>query len=268
MIALVLKIVGFVVGAVAIWALAGQALNYFVTHKQQRSPTHLYWLTWMREIFWCSLSVFVWPLGFIPASQTVVAGAPIVLLHGYLSNRSCMWILAWRLRQKGYQNIVALNFWPPFSSMEVLAHDLNAKIRALAQTSKDVVVIAHSMGGLVARRALSQDPSLPISKIITLGTPHAGTLLAHTAIGENGRQMRPHSQFLRGFTGSSDLMFTVASRHDNVAIPYTAALCGSNTLLVEGVGHMSLLADRRVLEKVCDALPAPADVVIHTTCRA
>ncbi len=42
--------------------------------------------------------------------------------------------------------------------------------------SKKAVVVAHSMGGLVSRSALTYD-SAPIESLITLGTPHHGTTL-------------------------------------------------------------------------------------------
>lgn len=41
---------------------------------------------------------------------------------------------------------------------------------------RDISLVAHSMGGLVARAALAQRPALPVSRIITLGTPHAGSV--------------------------------------------------------------------------------------------
>jgi pimeloyl-ACP methyl ester carboxylesterase len=50
---------------------------------------------------------------------------------------------------------------------------LAAKLRAVSR--QRVVLVAHSMGGLVARAALMQPGLDHVSHVITLGTPHGGT---------------------------------------------------------------------------------------------
>lgn len=68
---------------------------------------------------------------------------------------------------------------------------------------RDVDVIAHSMGGLVARYSARTDHKdgrvLRADTIITLATPHRGATLArHVALDRAARDMRPDSEFLRG----------------------------------------------------------------------
>jgi pimeloyl-ACP methyl ester carboxylesterase len=67
-----------------------------------------------------------------------------------------------------------------------------------------VTVIAHSMGGLVARYAvekLPRDPEL-IRQVVTLATPHLGSDVASLAFAcTSGRQMLPGSTFLEGPSG-------------------------------------------------------------------
>jgi pimeloyl-ACP methyl ester carboxylesterase len=48
--------------------------------------------------------------------------------------------------------------------------------------SRSVALLAHSMGGLVARAALAQRGDLPVARVITLGTPHEGTLAVVQAL--------------------------------------------------------------------------------------
>jgi len=59
-------------------------------------------------------------------------------------------------------------------------HSLRDSGAALAQRIREfntpVAVVAHSMGGLLARAALAADASLPLQRLITLGAPHHGTL--------------------------------------------------------------------------------------------
>jgi pimeloyl-ACP methyl ester carboxylesterase len=65
-------------------------------------------------------------------------------------------------------------------SLEVLAAAFAARLRA--DPAPAVFVVGHSMGGLIARRAL-QDPALGrVRRLITLGTPHRGSFGAVQAI--------------------------------------------------------------------------------------
>lgn len=61
----------------------------------------------------------------------------------------------------------------------------------------DLLLVGHSMGGLVARAYLRRYGELRVARLITLGTPHRGSLLAHLGIGRNARQMEPGSVWLR-----------------------------------------------------------------------
>lgn len=73
-------------------------------------------------------------------------------------------------------------------------------IRPLREKYDHISFIGHSMGGLVARKALVIDPSVGDS-LITIGTPHRGTQAAMTLLsgllgGWSVNQMRPGSLFL------------------------------------------------------------------------
>jgi hypothetical protein len=53
--------------------------------------------------------------------------------------------------------------------------ELGAQLAAcLRAADAPALVIAHSMGGLVARSALAQRPAPPLERLILIGTPHAG----------------------------------------------------------------------------------------------
>lgn len=76
-----------------------------------------------------------------------------------------------RLRVAGFAVTLWDYDWRP--SLLDTGAALAQHIRGL---KKPVSVVAHSMGGLVARAALAADASLPLQRLITLGTPHLGTL--------------------------------------------------------------------------------------------
>lgn len=71
--------------------------------------------------------------------------------------------------------------YPTHLCVKVSGQALAAELRRVlpASVSDDLVVIAHSLGGLVARHALQDDDIAPrVRDVITLATPHHGTVLA------------------------------------------------------------------------------------------
>src|SRR5882672_12916629 len=81
---------------------------------------------------------------------------------------------------------------PPASSISARAQRLADLIRALPEGR--VNIVAHSMGGLDARYAISQLGLAPrVASLTTIGTPHAGTPLAdagHALFGKITRLLR------------------------------------------------------------------------------
>jgi pimeloyl-ACP methyl ester carboxylesterase len=57
-------------------------------------------------------------------------------------------------------------------SVEALARDLNARIAA--EAGRDVLLVGHSLGGVVARLALASDPG-HIARVVQLGSPNGGS---------------------------------------------------------------------------------------------
>jgi len=77
--------------------------------------------------------------------------------------------------------------------------DALAKAAAAGMAARTVDVVAHSMGGLVARYFMSQGPPSPspdllpnpVHKLITIGTPHLGSSLATTLDANQGNLPGP-----------------------------------------------------------------------------
>jgi hypothetical protein len=102
---------------------------------------------------------------------------------------------------------------------------------------QNIGVVAHSMGGLVVRYALARvaardadfPPSLSVSNIVTLGTPHAGANISLLCTLGNVEcaQMAPGSSFLRSLgqnpqaAGGTDWSL-LGSQYDGV-VSYTSA---------------------------------------------
>jgi triacylglycerol esterase/lipase EstA (alpha/beta hydrolase family) len=131
-------------------------------------------------------------------------------------------------------------------------------VRALlaATGASRVVIVAHSMGGLVARAWTRAHGHACVARVITLGTPHHGTSLASLGIGENALQMRRDGTWLRDLAASEDpatraLITSIYTHHDNIVAPQTSSeLEGAHNIALGGVGHVALGANARVLATV------------------
>jgi pimeloyl-ACP methyl ester carboxylesterase len=94
----------------------------------------------------------------------------IFCIHGYLAPRAIMWPIARHLRKSGY----------PTTTFGYQSHrgDLLDHARAFAavineHTSGEIGILAHSMGGLIARAALPLLNRKP-DRLLFISTPHRG----------------------------------------------------------------------------------------------
>src|SRR5690349_19983665 len=81
------------------------------------------------------------------------AGTPIVLVHGWVDNRSILTLLRRQLQRRGFGRVVTMNYSALTHDVHRAAGRLSSLVEDLcAETGHDRVhVIGHSMGGLVAR---------------------------------------------------------------------------------------------------------------------
>ena len=93
---------------------------------------------------------------------------PVLLVHGYLCNRGLWWWLRRGLRARHFE-VATINLEPPFASIDHFVGQLRARIEALvAETgAPKVVLVTHSMGGLVARAYLQHHGAARVGKLVT-----------------------------------------------------------------------------------------------------
>jgi triacylglycerol esterase/lipase EstA (alpha/beta hydrolase family) len=188
---------------------------------------------------------------------------PLVLVHGYLSNRGYFRPLVRWLEARGIGPIYAPNLRSAFASIEQFAAGLHAEIeRIAAATHQDkVMLVCHSMGGLAARRYLLDHGDARLDRLITIASPHHGTALAHLGLGANARQMRRGSEFLRGLEAAETRMqrrfpaTSIYSPHDNLVAPQdTSRLPWAHTLAIPVLGHIDILASERMYRPLLEML--------------
>ncbi|MFJ4564670.1 esterase/lipase family protein [Streptomyces caelestis] len=181
------------------------------------------------------------------------AKPPVVLLHGFIDNRSVFVLLRRSLAQHGRQQIESLNYSPLTCDIRAAAELLGRHIEEVCERTgaPQVDVVGHSLGGLIARYYVQRlGGDTRVRTLVTLGTPHSGTRVvplanAHPIV----RQMRPGSPVLEELTrpapGCRTHFVSFWSDLDHVMDPLETACIDHPDLTVEnvrvtGIGHLAL----------------------------
>lgn len=208
--------------------------------------------------FWASVLVTSWHMPFRAFPGAIAPKAtvlPVLLIHGYGCN-SGYWHSLRRHLVQDHISHKTVDLEPLLGGIDDYAAGIDKAVEYLCRESgtAQVIILAHSMGGLAARTYLRRYGNRRIAKIITLGTPHHGTALAKIGIGINSLQMRwcgdadhgQPSEWLRGLANSEDaatraLITSIYSLHDNIVAPQLSCrLPGAKNIAMSGIGHMAL----------------------------
>lgn len=194
------------------------------------------------------------------------AGTPIVLVHGIFDNRSIFTLLRRGLHRRGFGSTYALNYSALTDDIRAVAGRLGTLIDQVCEETghERVHVIGHSLGGLIGRylvQRLGGDER--VHTLVTLGSPHSGTLPARIVPLETARQMRIDSDIIAELAepapGCRTRFVAFWSDIDQLVIPRSHARVEhpdlrARNVLVQGVGHLSLPVDGRVVREIAATL--------------
>ncbi|WP_137993852.1 lipase family alpha/beta hydrolase [Streptomyces vilmorinianum] len=196
------------------------------------------------------------------------AGRPVVLLHGFVDNRSVFVLLRRSLaRQGGRRHIESFNYSPLTCDLRAAADLLGRHVEELCARAghHEVDIVGHSLGGLIARYYVQRlGGDTRVRTLVMLGTPHAGTTAApwagaHPLV----RQMRPGSEVLRELAEPAPDCRTRCvsfwSDLDQVMVPVETARLDHPDLVVHnvrvsGIGHLALPVHPTVAAGIRQAL--------------
>jgi triacylglycerol esterase/lipase EstA (alpha/beta hydrolase family) len=159
---------------------------------------------------------------------------------------------------------VAVTLEPVFSNLDEYVPQVERAVRRMeAATGLAPVIVAHSMGGLVARAWLRSrathkrsDGTDEAARLITIGTPHRGTWLAAFARTPNARQMRVGSEWMGALADKepptlAGLITSWWSECDQIVYPPpTGVYPGSEAKQLRGVGHIALTAREEIWNEI------------------
>ena len=180
---------------------------------------------------------------------------PVVMIHGYFSNRGYFGPLVRALEAHGVAPLFTPNFPSAFTSIEHYVETLARYLEDLAAATgaPQVVIVGHSMGGLAARAYVCTHGAGRVKKLVTIASPHNGTVHARFGTGVNAKQMERESAFLRelcdreGEAGPACAVTSIYTPHDNLVAPQdTSRLPWARNIAIPGRGHVDILASDRL----------------------
>jgi pimeloyl-ACP methyl ester carboxylesterase len=180
----------------------------------------------------------------------------VILLHGYAMGRANFLVLANRMALAGLGPLVGFEYWTlggVARPSAALAEFVEAVCAGLGSAQVDLV--GHSLGGIIARHYVSTAGAARVAHLVTLGSPHGGTPFSRFGIGRTATEMLAGSTLLgelaaRGLPPGVRAT-AIWSRADGlVSSRAQATLPGAEMIEVSGLGHLALLASRRVAREV------------------
>jgi triacylglycerol lipase len=181
----------------------------------------------------------------------------VVFVHGFFASTGVFKPLAEHLMSSKIA-LRQLHFnYTPTGNVAERAEQLSERI-AEVHPEGPVHIVAHSLGGLIARY-YAQVLGQRLDSLVSIGTPHEGTSLARGWPLQLARELSPGSSLLKTLDATrqrlGDTRLTsIVAVQDSLVSVRSAALPGSRIVYVDGVGHHGVLFHKDTWSVVCDAL--------------
>jgi pimeloyl-ACP methyl ester carboxylesterase len=181
----------------------------------------------------------------------------VVLVHGYLANRSALFPVAAYLRLRGVKQTLSFNY-SASAGIEQAALALREYLRRHVRGGR-IDLVCHSLGGLVARVYIQElGGARRVDRCVTLGTPHRGTYNSYWLNSRVGSELRPDSPLLSRLHDSranapAVRFLSLVAGSDNLVVPRVFA-SHEQEIHIPDLGHISMLFSPRVLRMVADYL--------------
>lgn len=206
-----------------------------IYNPQEYQPISI--LTYIKN-FWLELYYVLSKYLFLPLKKCnfTIKGrdnseTAILLIHGYCRNQTDWLWLRKQFKPSGCP-VFCVNLSPKFATIEeICSNNLPKIIAEIKQRTlcKNIILIGHSMGGLVASYySAYQDQDNMIKAVILIGSPLHGTKVSVVGKGKNAQQMCPGSKFLDELREKLKALphkyYQICSKFDNMIFPWQSAL--------------------------------------------
>lgn len=119
-----------------------------------------------------------------------------------------------------------------------------------AHDLKQVVIVAHSKGGVVGKYLLAHhNHDKRIRQVIAIAPPFYGSRLAPLTKRLNLAELRPQSPLLQELHAQKDVntrIVVILPGHDSIIMPHDTELTGARTIAMRSHGHHRVVFDQQV----------------------
>jgi triacylglycerol lipase len=201
---------------------------------------------------------------------------PILLVHGIMDTSHKMRKISSHLQDRGWQ-VLDIDLTPNNGDtrLEILAGQIADLVDRTFPPEQQIDLLGFSMGGLVTRYYVQRLGGMQrVQRFITVSAPHKGTFAAHFSLRPGCVQMRPDSDFIQDLNRDVDrlnhLNFTsLWTPFDLIILPPTSSQLGIGTeQSIPVLAHALMVADRRILEAIVEALSQPIGSPIRSNSAA
>lgn len=179
--------------------------------------------------------------------------SPVVLIPGVLEEWTVMRAIAERLHEDGHPVHVLPELRRNTATVAEAARLVAMYLES--QALSDVVLVAHSKGGLIAKQVLLGETGERVRHVVAIATPFSGSVLARLIPLQMVRTLRPDDATILALAQRDDVngKITSISPAFDPHIPGGSHLDGAINVPVEAMGHFRVLADPEVLAAVVAA---------------
>ncbi len=195
------------------------------------------------------------------AAQEPDGHRPLLFVHGLGGSRGDFLLMSSYFWLKGRSRTYRIHFRRG-QSVDQMARSLACFVRTvkIKTGEKQIDIVAHSLGGLVARMAVTEHGlAASVNTLITLGSPHLGTHAARLLNTATLRELRPDSDLMKRLSRkrwpARVRGVTFWSRSDLMILPpESAALQGTTAIEMPRFTHYSYLIDPKSWRAVYETL--------------
>jgi triacylglycerol lipase len=177
--------------------------------------------------------------------------APILLIPGVYENWRFMQPIAAHVYRAGHPVHVLDNLGYNSGAIAAMARIVSDYLQRC--NLQDVVVIAHSKGGLIAKHALADpDTARRVKHVIAINTPFSGSRYAYLFVLRSVRMFTPTGSTIKGLALNNAINRQITSLYSvfDPHIPESSHLAGAENVILPTIGHFRPIADARTLTTI------------------
>ena len=179
--------------------------------------------------------------------------APVVLIPGLLEKYHFLKAIGDSLSKEGHPVYIIKKLGRNVKTISDSATIVKELINE--EQLKDVIVVAHSKGGLIGKYLLAfENADNKIKKVIAIASPWKGSIFLKISPHKSFKELRPKSGLIKKLGEQKQVNSKIVSIYgisDNVVWPVDSCnLEGAKNIQVDIHGHHKILFDKKVIDIV------------------